>query len=211
MRWDKSVARYRDESGRFVGRKAVLAHVDASLSKSAVVVEELADMVADGAISSADWMRLMRQNIKKEYIREYLLGRGGVNVMQPSDWGRIGGMLADQYRYLNNFAAVVGDLTAGQIKMRLAPPCDCGDCAIERSRMYMNSAREAFGRASEISHRDAGYTEESWHVDAAKENCDDCLSLQAEGRQPLGYFPQPGQGATRCLTNCGCSKRYWKQ
>lgn len=96
--------------------------------------------LASGAITLGAWETEMRALIKSEYIQQYLLGIGGLEQMTAQDWGSIGGMLADQYRYLSNFAAEIaaGSLTQEQIEARI--------------QMYINSSREAFNRAKARSH-----------------------------------------------------------
>lgn len=43
-------------------------------------------------------------------------------------------------------------------------------------------------------------------------NCDDCLDLAKLGIVPIGTLGTvPGAGETECLTNCGCSIRYYAQ
>ena len=135
-RWEVGAKRYRDtETGRFLSRESALQMVDESLRAGRSATSTLAGMVADGTISAADWRDKMRQEIKGEYIRQYLSAIGGLAVMTQADWGSIGGMLVEQYKYLDGFYADVagGNLTEGQIAARAG--------------MYINSAREANERA----------------------------------------------------------------
>ena len=59
--------------------------------------------------------------------------------MTQSDWGRVGGLLSNQYRYLDNFAQEIanGTLTEAQIGAR--------------SGLYVDSATQAFERAKAAS------------------------------------------------------------
>lgn len=202
--WNPAAARYYDPDGggRFVPRATVLDYVSDSLAGTTGVTDELASLVASGGLSPADWHELMRQEIKREYIRQYLVGRGGLDQMTAQDWGSIGGMLAEQYGYLDGFAGQVGNLTEGQIKVRQ------NGHQVDRAGMYISSAREAYERGSARANRVAGMGEERWIVDSGKENCGGCLSFAGEGWQDIGYFPFPGQGETPCLTKCGCHKDY---
>jgi hypothetical protein len=89
----------------------------------------------DDAITLGRWETDMRQIIKDTYIQCYLMGIGGEGQLSQKDFGSIGGMLADQYRYLNGFAQEIADgkLTPAQIEARI--------------QMYINSARESYSRA----------------------------------------------------------------
>jgi hypothetical protein len=117
--------------------------------------------------------------------------------MDKSHWGRVGAMLQEQHRYFNGLSVEVasGSLTAEEIAAR--------------SRMYLNAAREAFERANAIVQKEQGMDEERW-VRGLTESCENCIDFEAEGWKPIDYFPMPGQGATKCLTNCGCHKEYRK-
>lgn len=194
--WDENAKRYRDERGRFVSRDTVWDYIQRSINSTSNVSELLADLVGSGQLAPKDWYSLMKEELKREYIRQYLLAHGGLDTMTPADWGRIGGMLKEQYAYLKNLAAEIaaGKLSPAQIAARM--------------NMYFNSARESFERAFAVNAIAWGAVEERWVVNPAVENCVDCLGYQDEGWKPVGYFPFPGEGASRCLTNCHCLKEY---
>lgn len=166
-----------------------------SIDKSSARTAELAAMLADGRIDLPSWQTQMREQIKREYIEQYLAGRGGIDQMQAKDWGSIGGSLREQYHKLDDFAREIasGKLSEAQIRAR--------------SKMYINSGREAFERAKRRNFEDKEIDEERWRLTPA-EHCKSCLGFEAEGWQPLGHFPFPGQGKTLCLTNCRCFKEY---
>lgn len=194
-RWDVGAKRYRDtETGRFLSREAALGMADQSMQAGRSAVRTLAELVAGGQLSAEDWREKMRQEIKDEYIRQYLAARGGKSQMTQEDWGSIGGMLTEQYRYLDGFYGEVaaGSLSEGQIAARAS--------------MYVNSAREASERAHTRSqglpdlgrypgdgstqcltnckcHLEIRETDEGWNVywrlgDA--EHCADCVELNAQ-------------------------------
>jgi hypothetical protein len=76
----------------------------------------------------------IRDRLKRIYLSEYMLGRGGKNAMTPSDYGRVGNMLRDQYEYLRSFALDIqdGKLSEAQIGAR--------------TQLYHESAIQAFER-----------------------------------------------------------------
>lgn len=194
--FDPRSDRYRNtETGRYVNRSEALAYVERSFDASRGVVNNYAASVVGGQISPSDWNTRMREEIKGEYIRQYLLGRGGRGSMTDEDFGSIGGMLADQYRYLDSFAAEVaaGNLSEAQIAAR--------------ARMYVNSAREAYerGHYRAVS---GTHDEVRWML-GDSEHCSDCEDLAAVGWQSMDALSTyPGAGATACLTNCKCSLDY---
>lgn len=132
-----SLNRYRDvESGRFVSRQTVLGYVTRIARAGNAASDALAGLVSNGTISAADFGQLMRDELKSTFIQQYVLGRGGRDLMQPRDWGAVGNMLREQYQYLNEFVADIesGELTEGQIRARAA--------------LYFQSSREAYERGN---------------------------------------------------------------
>jgi hypothetical protein len=126
---------YSYETHRFVSFAQVDEWAQETLRVSTAATTTLAEMVADHRLNVADWQRQMKQVIKAEYIAKYTAGRGGIEAMTQSDWGRLGAIIKEQYGYLRGFAQAItdGTLSEAQIKARAA--------------MYVRSGREAFMRA----------------------------------------------------------------
>ena len=151
---------------RVLGRDAERTIVDTNINIAKNEFTSITQSLIDDNITVGQWQMQIRDALKIEYIQQYLLGIGGEGNLSSKDYGSIGGMLRDQYRYLDNFARQIanGELTPGQ--------------AMARIQMYANSARESFGRARARA-----------------------FSI------PDGALPAyPGDGQTRCKTNCAC---YW--
>jgi hypothetical protein len=193
---------YRDvETGRLISRAEVRVRVDRTIQENQKIVITLAAQVAEGSISEEQWLGAMKREIKDAYITLYLAGIGGIDQMSPADWGSVGGMLKEQYKWLESFyeSIIAGDLTESVIA--------------NRSRMYINSSREAFNRAALRSAIQRGFKEKRWAMHSAVENCDDCIVLDGIGWIPIledfvspstGVSTLPGRGDTICLTNCMC-------
>lgn len=197
--FDSSIHNYRDlDTGRILSNADALDFVRQSIDAGAKATDQLAALLDVGRLRADDWYTLMREEIKGEYIRQYLLGIGGIQQMDAAKWGQVGGMIADQYRYLSGFRDEIaaGELSIEQIKAR--------------SQMYIRSAREGYERAQARVANDKGMTQEKWVLGEA-EHCDDCLAYAAMGWQEIGFFPVPGAGATTCLTNCQCHREYRKR
>jgi len=203
--WNAAAGRYRDvATGRFITNAQAQVMIEESIAASGAAVDTMASLAAEGAMSSRGWLTAMREEIKREYIRQYTAGIGGVDRMTQRDWGSVGGMIRDQYRYLDGFAEQLGQLSEAQIRAR--------------AQMYINSAREAYERAHGRVASKSGFASlVSWVVNPAAENCPDCLEYQAMGPQEAptgGGFPVgdsvtwPGSGSTQCLTNCKCELTY---
>ena len=174
-------------------------YVSASLRTSTNATDHLALFVSDGTLSPDEWVRLMRQEIKEEYIRQYLLGRGGLPQMTATDWGSIGGMLNEQYHpYLQRFYGQLGELTEAQIAAR--------------ARMYVWSSREGFERGKRRAAMVADFIEMYWGLHPGIEHCEGCIEFNQMGWQLIAADPYdgcfPGSGCTPCLTSCYCTILY---
>ena len=135
--WNARLRRYRDsDTGRFVPARTVRANLTRSITTSTNRSGEIARAITAGDVSPHDARILMRKEVKKAYIRAYELGRGGRRVMTPQDWGSVGGMLREQYSYMDRFVREIeeGNLSEGQIKTRFS--------------MYLRSSREGHERGS---------------------------------------------------------------
>jgi len=125
--WNAKAKRYKNsDTGKFLSNKRARQYVDESIAASGNVTETMAAMVRGDPpkMSPQTWRQAMRREIKDEYLRQYLLGRGGVGQMTPADWGSIGGMLKKQYTYLDRFGHQV-DL--GQLsEHEHSDHCGCG-------------------------------------------------------------------------------------
>lgn len=136
--WNPAAQRYQDAAtGRFLAGDKVLEWTRESISASQAASDKLAELVAERALSPDAWELLMREELKREYIRQYLAGIGGQAQMTQADWGSIGGMLKEQYiGHLDIFADEIaaGKLSEAQIR--------------SRARMYFESAKEAYERAN---------------------------------------------------------------
>jgi hypothetical protein len=181
MFWNAAEAYYLDENGVITPNSRLLALSEESVLASVGATDDFAARVADGSLTSLAWYNDMRQELKEEYIRQYLLGRGGLAQMTAEDWGSIGGSLAEQYRFLDGFRDAIedGNLTEGQIKVRSLnglAQATADFRFIARASMYVNSAREAFFRAQ----------------------------ARARGFDPNDLPYQPCDGGTDCLTKCQC-------
>ena len=196
--WDTGAQRYRDsDTGRFMPGERVREFVQQSITGTDNAVGGLIDLLADGKLAPKDFGDVFKREIKDEYIRQYVLGRGGLEQMTQADWGSIGGMLKEQYGYLPGFIDDIaeGKLTPGQIRVRAG--------------MYINSAREGYERAVARNATATGSTEELWVLGATENHCPDCPVLADMGWVPVGeHGTYPGAGETQCVTNCLCHLEY---
>lgn len=127
-------------TGKILGKSGERALVNSTCDDAIYAVEDITERLLADQISVDAWLKECRLVLKNAYIQQYLLGIGGQGQLTQKDYGSIGGMLGEQYKYLQNFAREIaaGNLTPGQIRRRIA--------------MYSNSAREGYARARARAH-----------------------------------------------------------
>ena len=163
----------------------------------------LASSLSDGSIGLTAWQTSMRSDIKNLYINQYMLGRGGREMMTKADWGRCGGLLKDQYRYLDGFAKDLSLMDVAEREKYIAA----------RSQLYANASNEAYERGRAATAKELGYDTCHWWRTPA-ESCDTCITRSQINSSPIGprggwMDPDDGEvfpadGNSICLTNCKC-------
>ncbi len=116
-RYDPIAGRYRGSNGRFLSQSAVEALVDGRINKLGALLRRLTNMLSNGDITLVQWQESVREALKLAHVQAAIIGNGGRDNMQASDWGRIGQRLRAEYRYLEGFAR---DLLAGSISAPMA-------------------------------------------------------------------------------------------
>ena len=191
--WDASSRRYRNtDTGRYLSNKQMLGLRDTFSARQAEKVRHLASRVSSG-LTVAEWERDMRSTIRNATVDQYVLGRGGRNAMTQSDWGRVGRLVKEQYKYANAFAA---DIAAGKLS---------AEQIAARSALYMASSTDAYerGRASAFQ----GLRLPAYPADGSqqcKSNCKCYWDIQDEGdRYECTWTLAPAEHCETCLSNAG--------
>ncbi len=125
LRWSYDVRAhaYRDGStGRFLTNKTIIDLRNGLMDARVDATKSLASALADGRIDLPGWQSGMRAVSKDTAMAEYLFGRGGINVMTPADYGRVGALVKEQYTFLQGFAQDIADgkLSEAQVEARAA-------------------------------------------------------------------------------------------
>ncbi len=133
--WNTESRRYHDTAtGRFLSPQQQLGlrdtFTDALKGRSA----SLAERLSAGTMTPGEWEHGMRTLVKQAHIDLAVLGRGGRSQMTPTDWGRVGREIRDQYGYLGRFADATPELSEAQ--------------SAARSGMYVEAATQSYERAN---------------------------------------------------------------
>jgi hypothetical protein len=133
--WDTKSRRYRNaETGRWLSHSKVAQLRDDFAATQRSWADVAASALGRGDWTVRRWELEIRDRLKRIYLSEYMLGRGGKNAMMQADYGRVGRMLKEQYDFLRAFALDVqaGAMSEAQIAAR--------------TQLYHESAIQAFER-----------------------------------------------------------------
>lgn len=195
-RWDEALKRYRNEAGRFLPFNFVRNLVEQSLASSTNATTTLLDLFLGGQLSKKDLNATLKTELKYEWIRQYLLGKGGLSQMKPADWGRLGGYLKDKYKRLQE--TLTREAAPEQLRQYLKAHAEEGRLMFKR----------AVGTVAKTI-----ADEVLWKLNPLAEHCEDCLRRAALSWQPIGVqggFPSgsgevfPGDGSSICNVGDKC-------
>ena len=113
---------------------------DAYIQKQLPAIRRLVNQLGNGEITVQEYLLSIRRHIKKTYLGEWLLGKGGVNAMTANDVRLVGIHVHRQYEFLQNFVEQIrnGELSVAQIR--------------SRTEMYIHSATQAYERGQASSY-----------------------------------------------------------
>lgn len=193
--WNELALRYVDAaSGRFVSRTAVRSAIDAALASTGRRMQALTVALQRRTISVERWRLDMRREIKNVHLYSAAAARGGWAELTQAELGRVGGIVGEQYAYLDRFAR---DLQAGRVRR--------DGRILSRVQMYAQAGRRTYHMTDARIHLEHGYTEERSIVHGG-ESCTGCLDEEARDWVPIGELIPVG--ARNCLSRCLCTVEY---
>lgn len=192
LRWTGT--RYRDpDTGRYLTRAQVRRELEQSLVNVSKLTDQLADDLRRDRIPVEVWQTEMQDIIKQTQLFAAALAQGGREQMTQADFGRVGGKLREQYRYLRSWAS---DIKSGDAEPQPG-----------RARQYLRAARTAFMAEDRENMEEQGYDEIRTLLHPA-DHCADCVSEFDRGWIPVWLHIPIGE--RQCLSNCRCTVEYRK-
>lgn len=186
--WNRDVARYRStDTGRFVARRDIIGLLESQTNSAETRLGELVTALHEGRVSASSWQSVMRDELRRLHSANAALGAGGWDRLDYRAWGRVGGYLQADYARMERLAQDIADGKATLPQ------------ALQRVNGYVVSARRNFFEGErQAMQRSGRQWEERRRLGGAIEHCGDCLDLVAQGWQPMGALPVPGDGSTEC-------------
>ena len=177
-----------------MSQRAVREALDDAMDRSAVKVVTLTERLRAGAIDLAEWQLEMARTVKGVHLASAALAKGGWAQMSQSDILAAGRAIRLQYGFLANFAA---EVASGEQLL--------DGTVTRRATMYVEAGRATYHATEQKEQRIRGAVEER-SIRSPVDSCDECISEEAKGWQPIGEMVPIG--ARICLVKCRCRPEY---
>lgn len=177
-------------SGAVVPSGVVTAEMRRHVVATFDTLDGLTRQLYSGQLSMEQWQLAVAGELKDAHLAQSMYAVGGKHNMTQANFGRVGGTLADEYRYLSQFA---DDIAAGRISEAQA---------LARIRQYGKATQQSYWREYAQSRRGKKV---NWTVHPG-ESCSDCLEMEANNPHDVERLTKyPGSGHTQCRGNCNCT------
>ena len=176
-------------SGRFVSNDEVNGEMRRHQEATFSTLDGLTRQLYGGNITLEQWQLAVASELKDAHLAQSMFAVGGKANMTQANYGRVGGVLADEYRYLSRFAYSIANGTVSEAQ------------ALARIRQYGRATQQSYWREFALESR----AQFRWQLNPA-EHCGDCVALSAGGPYTADTLPTyPGAGDTACRGNCNCT------
>jgi len=195
FRYNNNAQRWTNAStGRFVPEQSVISEMRRHQTATYETLNSLTRQLYAGRINIAQWEIAIASQLKDAHLAQAIFAVGGRANMTSVEYGRVGGTLRDEYRYLANFA---NDIASGRISERQA---------LARIQQYGNATQQSYWREYALASKSDIY----WNLTPA-DHCQasanglGCVDLALGSPYTVETLPTfPGAGATTCRGNCTC-------
>lgn len=189
-RYNNTYGKWETPTGQFISNDAVIAEMRVHQEVTVQAIQDYTNQLYSGAINVSQWQVAVASELKDSHLAQAMFAVGGKGNMTQANYGRVGGTLADEYRYLSNFAS---DIVAGRVSEAQA---------VARVAQYGQATQQSYHREFVEATPDGMVI--YWNLNPA-DHCGDCVSLASGSPYSPGDLPTvPGAGATECRGNCKC-------
>ena len=176
-------------SGKFVSESAVVDEMRLHQQATYNVLDNATRQLYAGQLSLEQWQLVVAAELKDAHLAQAMFAVGGKRNMTAENWGRVGGVLADEYRYLSQFAI---DIQNGYSEAQ----------ALARIKQYGNATQASYWREYKLVTK----TQIWWTLGTTEKHCGECPKLAAASPYKPDELNQvPGDGNTPCRGNCDCT------
>ena len=185
------------QTGKMIPKQVIQDQLEKQIEIARRQMTNISADFANGEMSLATWRNQMAERMKIIHTQSAALSRGGWAQMTQSDWGAVGRISRDQYKFLDQFAL---DIQSGKQPLHRLDG-ELNGNFMRRVKLYADAGNST---KSEMERRQAKInqlTHEMRVLDPSAEHCQCCL-LNAEKWALIGTLPK--LGACECSTNDRC-------
>jgi Phosphatidylinositol 3- and 4-kinase len=201
FKFDRKSGRYRHKSGRYAARTEVMRLMRENILVQREDLIALADRVEAKQITLTEFQIESAQLLKRIHVQSAVLGKDGIDNMTPQDWLEVARELKRQY-YAGKDEATGRRFGLKYLAQSLRDGLLSQPQLKNALRMFANSARTAFHRASLALEQVKGKAF-GVRIRTKSESCASCIRYAALPPQQIGRLVLPTQKC-ECGTNCGC-------
>jgi hypothetical protein len=125
---------WRTASGGWVEAALISEELGEHQRQLAATLRVLTGQLYAGTANLAEWQAAVAGELRDAHVAHAVFGRGGRERMTSKAWGRVGGHLKDEYRWLGEFAQGIAD---GQVSLAQAQ---------SRAAQYARATQQAYHR-----------------------------------------------------------------
>ncbi len=176
-------------TGQLVSQATIVNEMRRHVAGTFETLNGLTQQLYAQSITLEQWQIAVASELKDAHLAQSMFAVGGKGNMTAVEYGRVGGTLADEYRFLAGFA---DDIAAGRVSEAQA---------LARIRQYGKATQQSYWREWSLTRPG----EINWTLHPA-EHCGDCVELAAGSpytQETLTTFP--GAGDTQCRGGCNCT------
>ena len=96
-------------SGRFVAEQTIIDEMRVHQEATFSTLDNLTTRLYSGSITVEQWQVAVASQLKDAHLAQAMFAVGGQANMTQANYGRVGGTLRDEYRYLSQFAQDIVD------------------------------------------------------------------------------------------------------
>jgi hypothetical protein len=201
IRWNPRIGRYQRKDGKLIARDVVLGLTRNNIAVQKEELVALADRLDLGELSIEQFQQECATIVKRIHTQSAILGKGGIDQMQPEDWLIVARELKRQY--YSGKDSVTGQRFGLKYLVEAIQQKTVSLPQLKNSlTMFAASAKVTYFRMNAIASKLTGKPY-GIRVLGKSNNCPDCIRYAAMLPQSIDNVVLPTQSC-RCYTNCGC-------
>lgn len=191
IEFNAKAGRYRDaKSKRFISWRKVESLARKETLRTEKKLTKLYQAYKAGDLDQFQFESQFQQTLKEAYIVQSALGKGGVEQLNKSDYGKLGNLLKEQYARIERMSEGIRTETISDKQIQ------------QRIRLYSQSSLGGFYRSHTDLRDLLGY--EGWRfLNPMAKHCQSCIRHQTNGYVSASEIVPIGVQC-ECRLNCKC-------